>query len=58
MPHLRKLARYCAVFYIDKNEKTQRIEYPGQRMHESKTQNIEQGIPVDERIWAEINSFG
>ncbi len=41
-----------------KDEKTQRIVYPGQRMQESKAQNLEQGIPVDERIWTEIKSFG
>jgi 3-dehydro-L-gulonate 2-dehydrogenase len=41
-----------------KDEKTQRIVYPGQRMQETKEQNLEQGIPVDERIWTEIKSFG
>jgi 3-dehydro-L-gulonate 2-dehydrogenase len=41
-----------------KDEKAQRIVYPGQRMQETKEQNLKQGIPVDERIWAEIKSFG
>lgn len=41
-----------------RDEKTQRIVYPGQRMQETKAQNLEMGIPVDERIWADIKSLG
>lgn len=40
-----------------KDDKTQRIVYPGQRMQETREQNLEQGIPVDERIWTEIMSL-
>ena len=41
-----------------KDNKTERIVYPGQRMNESREKNLHQGIPVDERIWAEIKAFG
>ncbi len=49
-----------AVDYLlasQKDGKTERIVYPGQRMREIKAQNLLQGIPVDERIWEEIKAL-
>ena len=41
-----------------KDSKTERIVYPGQRMMESREKNLASGIPVDERVWADIRAFG
>lgn len=41
----------------EKGEHTDRIVYPGQRMHEYKADNLEHGIPVNERIWNKIMSL-
>ena len=41
-----------------KDEKTERIVYPGQRMAETRAKNLKEGIPVDERVWAEIRALG
>ena len=43
-------------FLLDsqKAEGTARIVYPGQRAEEMRAENLSKGIPVDERVWAEI----
>lgn len=41
-----------------KDEHTGRIVYPGQRMQEAREKNLQNGIPVDERIWNQIQALG
>lgn len=41
-----------------KDEHTDRIVYPGQRMVEARDQNLQSGIPVDERVWDQIQALG
>ena len=40
-----------------KDPKTERIIYTGQMTEEIKEENLRNGIPVDERVWAEILSL-
>lgn len=46
-----------AVAYLlasEKAEGTERIVYPGLRARETRAENLEKGIPVDERVWETI----
>jgi len=46
------------LLHSQKDINSERIVYPGQRMMETKTKNMRDGIPVDERIWADIQALG
>ncbi len=50
-----------AVAYLlasKKDANTERIVYPGQRMRETREKNLRDGIPVDERVWSQIQALG
>lgn len=34
------------------------VRYPGERLERTRKENLEAGIPVDERIWAQIEELG
>lgn len=42
----------------EKDKSTDRITWPGLRAIETREKNLAQGIPVDERVWAEIRALG
>ena len=40
------------------DEHTRAIRWPGSRLAETREQNLREGIPVDDRVWATIRSLG
>ncbi|HJZ64069.1 MAG TPA: 3-dehydro-L-gulonate 2-dehydrogenase [Candidatus Acidoferrum sp.] len=46
-----------ANFQLPKPTDGARVRYPGERVLETRTENLSRGIPVDPQIWREVQSF-
>ena len=46
-----------ASFQLQKSGDGARVRYPGERVLQTRKENLAQGIPVDQQVWREVQSF-